>query len=271
MFKISIILSTYNRPDALRVVLNSLSYQDDKNFEIIVADDGSGESTKAEVDSFSGNHSYLHIKHVWQPDTGFRLARIRNLAVLSATGEYIVFLDGDCVVPPNFVSSHRSLAQKGWMVRGHRILAGARFTEDLLKDGLKRPIEFWNFSNLFQLQIQKKINRISPRIVFPLNFWRLMTPKKWRKIKGCNWAMWREDYLSVRGSDESFEGWGSEDCDVAVRLINRGIGIKDGFGKSYVLHLWHKQSSRMSEKKNLAIVEKRFSHKIIYPTKSMIK
>ena len=109
--KISVIVATYNRIDALDFVLQSLETQTDSNFEILIADDGSKSDTKNFIEAFKLK-SKLQIKHVWQEDLGFRLALIRNLASAQASGEYFIFLDGDCVVQPDFVAQHRQLAKK---------------------------------------------------------------------------------------------------------------------------------------------------------------
>src|SRR5215212_3540345 len=106
---ISLIVSTYNRPDALGACLRSLSRQTDRNFEIAVADDGSGAETRDLVKSWTANSS-VPLKHVWQEDRGFRLAEIRNRAIVASAGDYLVFLDGDCIARPDFIVAHRRLA-----------------------------------------------------------------------------------------------------------------------------------------------------------------
>lgn len=114
--KISVILSTYNRPKALQVVLDALGRQDDHNFEVIVADDGSGTETRDVVNAMATKWPQCNIQHVWHEKKGFRLARIRNLACKVCTGKYLVFLDGDCIPPPDFLSRHRALSEEGWAV-----------------------------------------------------------------------------------------------------------------------------------------------------------
>ena len=266
---ISVIVSTYNRPDALRMVLNALCHQTDNNFEIIVADDGSDYKTKQVVDQYLKNNK-VSIRHVWQPDEGFRLARIRNLAVKESIGKYIIFLDGDCIPPTDFIGNHRKLAESGWAVIGQRILCSQSFTRELLEKKFE-----WSegkgqtIINLTLLNLRNKINRLAPAFRLPLGSLRKKNPNNWEKVRGCNWAMWKRDYAMINGSDEAFEGWGAEDKDVAVRLINAGIKLKDGRLYSHVFHLWHPIASRENEKRNVSLVKERILSKTIYPIKGM--
>ncbi len=118
---ISVIVTTYNREDALNTVLRSLARQTDKNFEVIVADDGSAATTEALVEAWKTKLGHP-LAHVWHEDRGFRAAEIRNRAILASHADYVIFLDGDCVTRPDFVATHRALAERGWFVTGNRIL-----------------------------------------------------------------------------------------------------------------------------------------------------
>lgn len=268
--RLSIIVSTYNRPKALGLVLQSLCSQDDDCFEVIVADDGSQKSTEDVVKAVAAQYPDQHIKHVWQEDKGFRLARIRNLAVKSSTGSYLIFLDGDCLPPPDFLRTHRALMEEGWAVYGQRILANPSFTEDIENGSVDTSISsFWSLSSFRRLLRLNHINRIWPALNIPIGCLRKMKPRNWNRIRGCNWAMWRRDYEAINGSDESFEGWGSEDKDVAVRLVNSGVRLKSGIFCSYVLHLWHPVTNRSNDLINYAVVKKRLDDRTILPSKGM--
>jgi glycosyltransferase involved in cell wall biosynthesis len=128
---ISILLATYNWPQALKLCLESLATQTDQNFEIIIADDGSSESTKHLIEYIKTSHP-ITIKHLWQEDCGFQKTKILNKAIAAAHGNYLVFLDGDCIVQPDFVAQHRALAQKGCLVTGSRVLLNESLTQELL-------------------------------------------------------------------------------------------------------------------------------------------
>ena len=119
---ISILLATYNWPQALKLCLESLATQTEQDFEVIIADDGSTESTKQMIDAFKATSPYP-ITHLWQEDLGFRKTQILNRAIDAAQGDYLIFLDGDCLVQPDFVDRHRLLAQPGYLVTGSRVNA----------------------------------------------------------------------------------------------------------------------------------------------------
>ena len=263
-------MSTYNRPKALELILKALVNQTDKDFEIIIADDGSDARTEKTIINFQKKFTGFNIKHIWQEDKGFRLARIRNLAVLASVGEYLIFLDGDCLPPPNFIENHRALSEPGWAVYGQRILASSEYTRYLEQNNSEVLTgSFWKLKNFLKLYKEKKINRILPMVEVRGNVWRKISPYQWERIRGCNWAMWRESYYKINGSDESFEGWGAEDKDVAVRLLNSNVLLKDGRCFSYVLHLWHPVAKRDNNKEQSLIVNRRFNKKIIKPKKGL--
>jgi len=255
--KISVIVATYNRIDALDFVLQSLETQTDSNFEILIADDGSKSDTQDFINAFKLK-SKLQIKHVWHEDLGFRLALIRNLASAEASGEYFIFLDGDCVVQPDFVAQHRSLAKKGCFTTGSRAL----LNEALTKDILSWP--HWDFTkfrkNLLSYRLSGGINKYWPlKIKLGEGAWRNYKKFVWRRIKGCNLACWKADALAIGGFDETMTGWGHEDADFVFRLQNRGLIRKSGSWATEVLHLYH----RINDQSNAAENERRVREKIL--------
>jgi glycosyltransferase involved in cell wall biosynthesis len=266
---ISVIVSTYNRPDALQQVLRGCAAQTDKNFEIIVADDGSGEATRSTVaEAAAATGSALTIEHVWHPDDGFRLAAIRNQGIARSRGGYLIFLDGDCVPQRQFVAHHRALAEAGAMVTGSRILLGAALTSEVLDRAL--PLQdqapgFW-----LRQRMAGQVNKILPIFVnLPDAAIRRVRGFKWRGIKGCNLAAWRSDVEQVNGFDESFTGWGHEDADFVVRLFNAGVGRKRGFCATEVFHLWHAEQSRDRAGPNRDRVWARLAERTIRATRGL--
>lgn len=251
---ISVIVTTYNNLKALKLVLDGLFCQSDKNFEIIVADDGSVAETREFIASEAILHPDYSIKHVWQPDQGFRLARIRNLGTMEARGDYLVFLDGDCIPSPYFVADHRQLALNGWVVLGQRILTDKEYATSLMTDNV---IPEWSYPVFRNLQKEGKINRAWPVIRFLAPSLRRLLPFSYTSIRGCNFSLYKSDYVAVNGSDESFVGWGSEDKDLALRLEKNGIRFLPGHFGPIVLHLWHTESKRDNEKINRVMVENR--------------
>jgi glycosyltransferase involved in cell wall biosynthesis len=236
---ISLIVATYNREDALAAVLRSLSRQTDREFELLVADDGSGTATARVITDWSARMP-VRLKHIWHPDRGFRLAEIRNRAIRASAGSYCVFLDGDCIARPDFVAAHRRLAEPGWFVTGNRILLSRELTERVLRDRLEP--EQWTFANWFAER--RGINRVAPLLELPLGNLRRLHARRWRGARGSNMAFWRADLDKVDGFDAAFSGWGREDSDIFIRLIRSGVQRKDGRFATGVLHLWHAEADR---------------------------
>jgi len=238
---ISIIVATYNRADALGAVLRSLSRQTDKNFELLVADDGSDVATARVVSEWAGRMP-VPLQHVWHADRGFRLAEIRNRAIRASTGAYCIFLDGDCIARPDFVAAHRRLAEPGWFVTGNRILLSRELTERILLEALEP--EKWGFANWITERARRNVNRFAPLLDLRIDSLRKLHPHRWRGARGSNMAFWRGDLDKVDGFDAAFTGWGREDSDIFVRLIRSGVLRKDGRFATGVLHLWHPEADR---------------------------
>ena len=238
--EITVIVSTYNRPDALDLTLCALNEQDYPDFEIIIADDGSDEATAALIREHEVCRQRA-VHHVWQPDEGFRKAEVHNKAIFKASGAYIVFVDGDCVPGRNFLSRHAALAQKGRFVTGGRIALSRTYTDGVLANRVL--LHRLTLKNWVWRRLTRNVNHLLYFFFFPDGPWRHYRRKSSRRLHGCNMAAWTEDLKAVGGFDECYQGWGSEDRDVAARLINAGIYRKDGRYSTSVLHLWHQEAS----------------------------
>ncbi|MBU1362390.1 MAG: glycosyltransferase family 2 protein [Gammaproteobacteria bacterium] len=250
---ISIVVTTYNRPDSLQAVLASLAAQTDTAFEVLVADDGSRQETAAAVAEAAVSFP-VPLVHLWQSDEGFRAAAARNLAVAASRGDYLVFVDGDCVLRPDFVARHRALAEPAWFVAGNRVLLSESFTKKVLESPMT---ELHGDSRLSWLgrRFFGAINRWFPLCFVPGDGWRKRQPQRWQGARTCNLAMWRSDFDAINGFDEAFQGWGHEDADLAIRLLHAGVQRKDGRFATAVLHLWHRENDRS----NLAENERRLA------------
>jgi glycosyltransferase involved in cell wall biosynthesis len=238
---ISVVVATYNREDALDAVLRGLSRQTDQAFEVLVADDGSGRGTEEVVSHWSarGAFSLAHVRH---EDHGFRLAEIRNRAIVKSAGSVCVFLDGDCIPRPGFIAAHRRLAAPGWFVAGNRILLGQALTARVLRERLEP--ERWTLGQWMGHRLRGGVNRLLPLVSLPLGPLRRLGPAAWRSARGTNLAIRRDDLARVDGFDATFNGWGREDSDIMVRLIRAGVRRKDGRYATAVLHLWHPDFDR---------------------------
>ena len=240
--KIAVIATTYNRPDALAAVLEGYLAQDDRSFELYIADDGSTADTAQVVSAYKARADF-DIHHIWQENKGFRAAAIRNRAVARTQADYIVFSDGDCIPVPYFVSRHRKLAEAGWFVAGNRVLLSKAFTRSTLEN--KLPIHIWNLGKWFGAWMHGDINRFLPLLSLPdFSAARKFIMNRWQGVKTCNLAAWRKDLLTVNGLDETYSGWGLEDSDLVVRLLRAEIKHKSARFAAPVLHLWHGENDR---------------------------
>ncbi|GIL04988.1 glycosyltransferase [Betaproteobacteria bacterium PRO7] len=253
---ISVIVTTYNRPDALRAALAGLCAQIDRGFEVLIADDGSRDDTRQLVESLAAG-APIPVRHVWQEDRGFRAGAARNRAAAIAAGDYLLFLDGDCIPRPDWIAQHRRLAEPGWMVAGNRILLSERFTQHALERG--EPVHGWSLGQWRLAQLAGHINRTLPLRRLALGPLRKLGARRWQRVRTCNLGVWAADFRAVNGFDEQFEGWGFEDSDLAVRLLNHGVRRKEGAFATGVLHLWHREHDRRFEAKNRALLQQRIA------------
>lgn len=247
LMKVSFVVLTYNRTDALLAVLRSLAEQCGSAHEVIIADDGS------RTDEVNMLHKECPtfkcpVRHVWHPDVGFTAAQARNLGASLAVADYLVFLDGDCVPGPHFVAEHIRLAEPGCFVNGSRVLISQRLTERVVHGAVdlpSRPVSFW-----IRAWLGGDSNKLLHLLRWPWRLFRVKQGFQWRGIRSCNLGVWRHDFVSVNGFDETFQGWGHEDADLVLRLSHTGIRRVNGFMGTEVFHLWHQENKRDHESIN---------------------
>jgi glycosyltransferase involved in cell wall biosynthesis len=240
--KTAVIVTTYNRPDALAVVLEGYCAQSDVDFDLVVADDGSKEETANVLREFT-QRAPFSLTHVWHEDRGFRAAAIRNRAVASSGADYVIFTDGDCVPSRHFVQVHKQLAEPGYFLGSNRVLLSAGLTSLVLSRRL--PIHGWSGLDWMRSWFRREVNRVLPLIRLPDVPCRKWQPDRWKGIKTCNLSAWRTDLIQVNGLDESYEGWGLEDSDLVIRLLHAGVKHKNARLAATVFHLWHPEQDRM--------------------------
>lgn len=265
--KVSVIVSTYNRPETLSLVLKALLNQTVPPFEIIVADDGSTEETKSLIEKISLDTD-ISIRHVWQEDKGFRLAKVRNLALsMCETGGYIIFLDGDCIPLKRFIERYMLLAEKDWFCTGSRMLFSEKLTHRIIKESIN--INDWKWYSWLTGKLTGDIKRLLPLLHIGEGKWRYSNADNWKKLRGCNMGIFYSDIKKVNGFDEIYCGWGREDSDFAVRLINAGIKRKDARFSVPVMHLWHLEGDRSNLDENTQILDSVVSSKSISAKKGL--
>jgi glycosyltransferase involved in cell wall biosynthesis len=246
---VALIISTYNWPQALKQTLRSVANQTIQPNEVLIADDGSDERTANLIQQFITNNPTLNIKHVWHEDNGFRLAAIRNKAIRMAQSDYIIQIDGDIIIDQNFIADHLSIQAIGYFVTGSRLLLGKKITDVLLEsEKINIAALRWKGKNFFN----------TLRIPFLMRLLQNTYKTKGKHldyVKGCNMAFWKSDLYLVNGYDESFIGWGREDSDICIRLINAGVKKKFIKFCAVQYHLYHPLASRDQFEANDALIE----------------
>lgn len=245
--RIAVIVTTYNRPDALAAVLEGYLAQTDPDFELVVADDGSGPETRGVVEAYAARAGFP-LRHVWQEDAGFRAAAIRNKAIAGTDADYVIFTDGDCIPVPDFVAQHRRLAEPGWFLAANRVLLAEAFTREVLAGRL--PVYRWSLVRWLGAWLRRDINRWLPLVRLPDGALRKRGAARWEGVKTCNLSAWRADLARVNGLDERYSGWGLEDSDLVIRLLHAGVRRKSARFAAPVFHLWHREHDRSTLPEN---------------------
>jgi glycosyltransferase involved in cell wall biosynthesis len=230
--EIALLLSTYQRPAHLRRALLSIALQQgvEGRMELVVTDDGSTDETPQIVADFARSAPF-RVGFTTHPHTTFRLSRCRNEGVRASDAPYILFLDGDCVLPPDHVRVH--LAHR----KPRTVMAGDfcrldRETSDRVTPEVIRAGTYQGWAPASELRRLRKADRAA-------RFYRLIRHPRKPKIIGNNVGIWRTDFERVNGYDENFQGWGCEDDDLRYRLHAAGIRIESILRWTHTYHLWH--------------------------------
>ena len=243
--KLSVIVPTYNRPSALVKVLDGLLAQSRLPDEIIIADDGSDILTREAVRPYLSN-TKIRVSHIWQEDKGFRAARIRNRAVKASGGDYLVFLDGDCIPHRHFINDHERLARKGYFFQGKRVIVSKKASPGFSFTDTDSALRLIRHLVLFRISNGHHIVR--------LPFFPSQITSKLSGIRSCNMGVFRQDIMAVNGFNQAFTGWGREDSELAVRLYKYGLKRKEHPFMAICYHLWHQENSRDNIEKNDALL-----------------
>lgn len=263
--KISVIVPTYNRPRALKLCLMSLAQQSVLPHEVMIADDGSTSDTR---DMVREMQQYLKqvfpIRHVWHEDLGFRKPKILNETVRQSTGDYLVFIDGDCMAHRNFVRSHSEESGPDAILSGKRVEIGKELTEQLLARG--------SVLNTFSLALvwdaaRGRSRKVEEGLMIRNPFLRRMSHRDRITddgVWGCNFSLSKELFIAINGCDEDFLDGSIEDNDLGIRVLNQGKRVRSVRGLAIIFHLWHPSSWSFENEKyqhNLAILKKRIANR----------
>jgi len=232
----SLLVSTYNWPEALELCLTSVLKQTVLPAEIIIADDGSTDDTRVLVAKYQ-SISPVPIKHIWHEDQGFRKCLILNKAIHQVSKDYIVQIDGDIILNRNFIEDHIAVAEKGCFVRGTRTLITEAMATEVLSN---KKIDFHFYSK----GLRNRFNAIRIPFLAGLLTKRLLSGAN---VRGCNMAYWKTDFIKVNGYNNDLQGWGHEDEELAIRLVNSGVLKKAIKWRCIQYHIHHKLASREQE------------------------
>lgn len=252
--KCSLIVATYNWPEALEKCLKSVFKQTHLPHEILVADDGSGSLTRDLLERLK-EISPVPLRHIWHEDKGFRLSEIRNKAIYAAEYEYIIQIDGDILIDKHFIKDHLEMAEPNAFLCGSRVL----LPQELSKKILYKPGFTWS-------RLRLPLGYVLNSIRFPaLGRYLSDRYKKGQLtvLRGCNMSFWKEDLLQINGYNNDITGWGSEDAELAIRLHN--LGNKKRFLKflGIAYHLYHPENDKSKLGQNQIVQNRALNEKTI--------
>lgn len=253
----ALLISTYNRPEALDACLESVSRLSPQPDEILIADDGSEASTKEVVIRWKEKiKTPMH--HVWHEDRGFRLAAIRNKALAKSTGDYIIQIDGDELLHPRFIADHLRYARRGYFCKGCRVKLGPLISEHICNGNSENNLNITK-GNLRRARLllgDIEEGRVKGLRIRPLAWWfaNYFKQRDYYALGG-NMSYWRDDVIALNGYDEQFEGWGREDDDLAHRFGRLGLLKRDLRFTAICYHLWHPENSRALTDTNDAYIK----------------
>lgn len=253
---ISLIISFYNNIELLRIIFAALEKQTFKGFEVIIADDGSKESVVKKVQHLAATASFP-VQHCWHEDRGWRKNRILNQAIQSSNGDYLIFIDGDCIPHRSFIAEHVEFSRKGRVLTGRRV----QLTNKLTKQLTEKRIVTGEFEQ--NLTIKLVLSSLFHKNLHVENAFRIKRPMlrkilikdKIKGILGCNFSIHKEDILNVNGFDERFLHPGTgEDTDLDRRMQRAGITALSKKHLLTVYHIHHKRFD-LNYQPNLDLLE----------------
>ena len=261
-FKASIIISFYNKFDWLKLVLKALERQTEKQFEVIIADDGSKESVVGAIHEYIQT-SPLSIQHLWHPDTGFLKTTMLNKAIVASKSEYLIFIDGDCIPHKNFIEDHIRLAAPREVIIGRRVNLSDAISQKITPEAISKGfLEGAFFIKLLADSILNKSKDVEKGIHVQSDLINRRFGSYNKGLLGCNFSVSKHTIIEVNGFDERYTSpCVGEDTEIAYRFLQHGLKL---FMPKFALvqyHLWHKRISRALEAENLKLFEETKTNK----------
>lgn len=237
----TLIITTYNWPEALEKVLQTVMWQSVLPDEVLIADDGSKDETKQMLAQYQRKFP-IPLRHFWQEDIKKRKTRINNIAIANARYPYLIFIDHDVLLHPHFIKDHLTLAECGYFINGSRYLLTRASTQRLI---VKQTLAIKDLKNL---EGKNRLNTLRNTFLMHLLAHKYQTKDKdTTKVRGCNMSFWLKDLMVVNGYDEHYQGWGREDSDIAIRLYHSGIRKKSLKFGGIEYHLHHNQGNKTDD------------------------
>ena len=262
--KVSVIISFYNKINVLKLLLAGFARQSFKDFEVIIADDGSGDEVVAEINRLKSVYPF-DLKHVWHPDNGWQKNTILNRAIASSNADYLIFVDGDCIPHRHFVKDHYLNRQGRVLLTGRRVKLSEKISADLTSRDIangKLDQRFFSdivmdflFGQTKHLEKGFRLGGLVPQVKKRTN------PK--REVLGCNFSINKEDMVRINGFDERYKGPGiGEDIDIDLRFTNDGGEVKLFKFGAIQYHVYHPVLNRYDKQNNLKIIEENKRSKV---------
>lgn len=244
--RIALLITTYNRPDALEAVLNSVEYQVIKPAQVIVADDGSDDRTFSVIQKYQHKWS-IPLLHSWHEDKGFRLAESRNRGLALVESDYVIMIDGDMILDKHFIEDHVANARRGFFLQGGRCLLTPDFSQEILKNARLYP-DFYYMRKGVESRFEKRVTAF--RAPWLTKIWKKEIKYSHKAIRGCNMSFFMDDIKAVNGFNNDMVGWGREDSEFVERLFNQGVRRYNIKFSALAYHLYHNESPRGSLPEN---------------------
>lgn len=264
--KVSLIAAVYKDLEALKLIVKSLEKQTYTNFELVVAEDNNSQ----EISDYIKSIKNIEIKHTQQEDNGIRKSRSINNAVLASEGEYLIFIDGDCIPYTTFIEGHVKLSEKDHVLSGRRVNLGKTYSKWIRKGLLTSYLLEKTFLLNIPLMLLDKATHIEQGIHLQpdgLIYSKIISKRKRNtNLLGCNFSCFRDDMLSINGFDESYEGTAvADDTDLEWRFSGKELSIKSCKNACNVFHLYHSSEHRAVDSSNeLKLMNERKKNNIIY-------
>lgn len=215
------------------------------DFEVIIADDGSKEAIRIQIERLITSSS-LDIKHVWHPDTGWNKNTILNTAIRSSSKQYLIFIDGDCLLHPKFVQNHLRYAEEGVILTGRRVNLSSRVSKKLNTELINKGyLQFTISLDLLKDVPAKKVRDLEQGFYVGKSKFGDWLNRKDKGVLGSNFSLFKTDIQKVNGFDERFkEPAAGEDTDIEARLRRLGMKVKTVRNRAIQYHLYHKELPR---------------------------